>query len=266
MNGWFHGKIMYNRAEGQITSADLMRDSVLTGTIDYQYEDDRLMVEHWDFNGNWEQTFRYEYQQSASPTFASPNVFIRESPWFRVSSEYYEFNGEPGGPSSYTYDQYGAMTNKAYIRSDGPGTMSTYVYDTARLPESSLREYADGRTMDFLYWYSVDRKLLVRTFQGPDGTSGSETYRYEDGKLIRGEFVNVDGWLNGALTFDYDDEGVLRTALFTGRDGLDGGLELSYDLNFNLVKIHWEFSPGHTQTYFYEYEAIDDPENTLNRF
>jgi hypothetical protein len=266
MNGWFHGKIVYNWVDGQKTGADLMRDSVSIGRIDYEYEDDRLIEEHWDFNGNWEQTFRYDYQQSASPTFASPNVFIRESPWFRISSEYYEYNGEAGGPSIYTYDEIGAMTNKEYIRSDGLKTMSTYLYDTAGLPESSLREYADGRTMDFLYWYSVDRKLLVKTFQGSDGTSGSETYRYEDDKLVQGEFMNVDGWLNGTLTFEHDDQGVLRSAVFSGQNGFDAGLEFSYDLNFNLVKIHWEFSSGHTQTYFFEYEPINDPGNDRIRF
>lgn len=254
LNGWFHGKIEYRWDDNRKTGADLVRNSASIGSIVYEYEDDRLVFEQWDFNGRWSQIFRYEYQKAARQTFTSPNVFIRESPWFRVSSEFYMFNGEPGGPSRYTYEESGRLISKEYIRSDGLRTMSTWEYDSTGLPDLSLREYQDGRKTDFLYWYSVDRQLLVKTFQCTDGASGSETYRYEDGRLSQGEYVNVDGWLNGILDLKYDENGELSSADFSGQDGFDAMLDFTYDRNLNLVKIQWEFSSGNTQTYFFEYE------------
>ena len=253
LNGWFYGIINYNWEDGIKTGADLVLDSVSIGNIVYEYRDGRLITENWDFNGKWSQTFRYEYQQALPQTYTSSNVFIRESPWFRISSEYYEFNGKTGGPSHYHYNDSGKLVSKEFIRSDGLRTMTTYQYDSAGLLDLSLREYGDGRQTDFLYWYSVDRKLLVRTFQWSDGNTGSETYRYEDGKLARGEYVNVDGWLNGILDFSHDESGVIRSAVFSGDDGRDATLIFSYDRNYNLVKILWEFVPGITQAYYYDY-------------
>ena len=255
LNGWYHGRIEYTWKGDRKTGADLVRDSIKIGSIEYEYDEKRLVLEHWDFNGNWSQTFRYDYQEEAPQTFTSSNVFIRESPWFRVSSEYYENNGESGGPSHYSYDESGKLISKEFIRSDGLTTLTTYEFDSTGLLDLSHREYGDGRQTEFLYWYSVERKLLVRTFQWSDGASGSETYRYEDGRLVRGEYMNVEGWLNGTLDFEHDENGILRSAAFTGKDGSTASLDFSYDLNFNLIQINWEFSSGHTQTYFFRYET-----------
>jgi hypothetical protein len=256
LNGWFHGKIVYTWKYGKKTAADIMKDSVKTGSIIYEYEGEKLILEKWDFPGNWNQVFRYEYQEAAPQTFTSANVFIRENRWFMVASEYYEYNGDSGGPSWYTYDKRGKLTAKEFQRSDGLTTMSTYEYDTAGLLDASLREYGDGRTTDFLYWYSVDRNLLVKTFQWSDGTSGSETYRYKNGILTRGEYVNMDSWLNGTLDFEYDEQNILRIANYVDKDGFDAHVNFSYDLDFNLVKIHWELSSGQNQTYYYKYEPL----------
>jgi hypothetical protein len=253
LNGWFFGTIIYTWKDGIKTAAELIRDSVSIGEIVYEYDGDMLVREHWDFNGNWNQTFRYEYQQALSMTYTSSNVFIREDPWFRIRSEYYEFNGESGGPSYYHYNDSGKLVQKEYIRSDGLRTVTAYQYDPEGLLDLSLREYADGRSTDFLYWYSVDRKLLVRTFQGSDGSSGSETYRYENGLPLRGEWVNVDGWLNGTFEFHHDESGILRSAGFSGQDGMDAKLSFSYDHNYNLLKILWEFNRGFTQVYTFDY-------------
>ena len=82
-----------------------------------------------------------------------------------------------------------------------------------------------------------------------------ETYRYSDGRLVRGEYVNVDGWLNGILTFKSGGEGALLSADFESSEGAAAKVEFSYDLDFNLVGIKWIFDSGLTQTYSYTYEA-----------
>ncbi len=254
LNAWFYGKLVYSWDGDLKTGADIVRDSVSVGRVTYEYDDGRLVFEEWDFNGEWSQVFRYEYQKSNPRTHTSSNVFIRESPWFRVSSESYDFNGESGGPSFYEYDESGKLVKKEFIRSDGLSTLTRYDYDTTGSLDHSLREYEDGRETDFLYWYSVERKLLVKTFQCTDGSSGSETYRYKDGVLIRGEYVNMDAWLNGILDFRYSDEGILISADFSADEGNNAHLDFSYDRNFNLEKIHWIFSSGHTQIYYFNYE------------
>ncbi len=255
LNGWFYGKIAYTWEGGLKTGAVIFSDSDSSGSITYEYRDGRLIMERWDLSGGWKQTFRYEYRESLPRTFTSSNVFIREDPWFRVRSEYYTFDGGDGGPTVYAYNDSGMLVSREYIRSDGLSTLSTYDYDSTGLLLQSHRDYQDGRGTDFIYWFNVQRKLLVKTFSSTEGTSGSETYRYRDGRLVQGEYVNVDGWLNGTLVFESDKDGVLRSAEYAGTDGDRGKIEFTYDLDFNLVKIHWRFDSGHTQTCSFAYES-----------
>jgi hypothetical protein len=259
LNGWFHGDLhfLYD-SSGMKTTAGIYQEDDSVGFIEYSYDDDgNLTGEYWDFNGQWTQSFAYEYQMEASRTYTSSNVFIDESKWFRVKEENYTYNDETGGPSYYLYDAEGRLAEKEFIRSDGLSTRTTYQYDSTGLLRSSLREYHDGLTGDFNYWYSIDRKLLVRTYEKSDGSNGSETYRYNDeGLLEMGEWINFDNWLNGTLSFEYDERGLIRKGRFEGEDGFDADLRFDYDLNQNLVTIHWEFSFGAFQRYEFIYEPL----------
>jgi hypothetical protein len=257
LNGWFHGDLaFYYDSEGMKTDAGIYREGDSIGFIEYSYDYfGNLVREYWDFNGQWNQTFVYEYQQAAAICFTSSNVFIREGKWFRVQQEEYTFNAETGGPSFYQYDDDGSLVEKEFIRSDGLTATTTYQYDSTGILRSSLREYHDGDSANFHYWFSTDRKLLVRTFEQSGGRNGSETYRYDDkGFLELGELNNIDNWLNGTLTFEYDGTGLLRTGKFEGNDGFDADLRFEYDLNQNLVVINWDFSFGGFQKYVFIYE------------
>ena len=259
LNGWFHGDlIFYYDSEGMKTGAGIFREGDSIGFIEYSYDYfGNLMEEYWDFNGQWNQTFVYEYQQGAAECFTSSNIFIRENKWFRVNQEEYTYNDETGGPSYYQYDDEGRLAEKEFIRSDGLTTHTTYQYDSTGILRSSLREYHNGDSADFHYWYSIDRKLLVRTFEGSDGGSGSETYRYdENGLLESGELNNFDNWLNGMLSFEYDGTGLITAGKFEGNDGFDADLRFEYDLNQNLVAINWGFSFGGFQKYIFIYEPL----------
>ncbi len=257
LNGWFHGDlIFYYDSEGMKTGAGIFREGDSIGFIEYSYDYfGNLMGEYWDLNGQWNQTFVYEYQQGAAECFTSSNIFIRENKWFRVNQEEYTNNDETGGPSYYQYDDEGRLEEKEFIRSDGLTTHTTYQYDSTGILRSSLREYHNGDSADIHYWYSIDRKLLVRTFEGSDGGSGSETYRYdENGLLESGELNNFDNWLNGTLSFEYDGTGLITAGKFEGNDGFDADLRFEYDLNQNLVAINWDFSFGGFQKYIFIYE------------
>lgn len=255
LNGWFYGKIVYTWENGRKTGAVIFSDTDSAGSITYEYAGGRLSLERWELKGGWSQTFRYEYQEAFPRTCTSSNVFIREDPWFRIRSENYDFSGGTGGPTVYTYNDSGRLVSREYLRSDGLRTLSTYDYDSTGLLLGSHRDYGDGDSTDFIYWFSVKRQLLVKTFKSTDGEAGSETYRYRDGLLVRGEYVNVDGWLNGTLTFESDGDGSLRSADFEGQNLARAKIEFSYDLDFNLTVIKWVFDSGVTQTYSYAYEA-----------
>jgi len=259
LNGWFHGDLyFFYDSEGKKTCAGIYRGQDSIGSIEYSYDDyGNLTGEYWDFNGQWSQTFHYEFQQEARQTYTSSNVFIRENRWFRLKEENFTYNDETGGPSFYEYDADGRLIMKEFIRSDGLSTRTTYQYDSTGLLRSSLREYHDGITANFHYWYSIDRKLLVRTFERSDGGKGSETYRYDDqGLLVSGEVENFDNWLTGALVFNHDETGLLRSGRFEGNDGFDAALQFEYDLHQNLIKIDWDFSYGGFQTYTFTYESL----------
>ena len=259
LQGWFHGDlIFYYDSGGMKTGAGIYREGDSIGLIEYSYDNfGNLMGEYWDFNGQWNQTFVYEYQQGAAKCFTSSNVFIRENKWFRVNHEEYTHNDETGGQSYYQYDDEGRLLEKEFIRSDGLTTRTAYEYDSTGILRSSLREYQDGDSANFHYWYSIDRSLLVRTFEGSDGGSGSETYRYdENGFLESGELNNFDNWLNGTLTFEYDGTGLLTNGKFVGNDGFDADLQFGYDLNQNLVSIYWDFSFGGFQKNIFKYQPL----------
>ena len=256
LNGWFYGDLIYHYdSEGTKTGAGIYREGDSIGFVEYSYDYfGNLAGEYWDFNGEWDQTFIYEYRQAAANTFTSSNVFIKESNWYRLAGEQYTYNDETGGPSYYHYTDEGRLAEKEFVRSDGFSTRTSYRYDSTGILRSSLREYHDGGTADFHYWYSIDRKLLVRTFERSNGESGSETYRYDDkGLLVSGELNNFDSWLNGTLSFEYDRDGQLSAGKFEGDDGFDAKLQFRYDLNENLVAIDWDFSFGGFQKYIFKY-------------
>ena len=254
LNGWFHGEIHYTYEGGIRTGADIIREKDSIGTIQYSYDGDRLVYEYWDINDDWNQTYDWEYSKATPKTFTSSNVFIHESEWFRIEKEYYDYNGQTGGPSYYYYDEDNRLTNKEFVRSDGLITMTGYEYDSTGKLRYSYRAFDGGDTTVFHYWYGIHRELLVRTWEHPDGSRGSETYRYDDeGLLTEGIYENMDGWLNGILVFKNDESRKPVQAEFRGDDGLDASVNFVYDLNQNLVKIFWEFSNGSTQTYNFIY-------------
>jgi len=64
-NGWFTGKIIYQyNSEGKIEKGILYQNDEIVGTINYFYNQERLLIkEHWDFPNIWNQTFDYIYKQ-----------------------------------------------------------------------------------------------------------------------------------------------------------------------------------------------------------
>ena len=256
--GWLTAHIAYAYADGRLDTAEITRDGQVIGHIAYVYEPSgRLASETWDFGGRWRQTFSYEYEPIPERVFSAATPWQMANTRYRVAAEDYDYNGEGGGPSHYTYDDAGRLTRKVFERSDGLRTETTYVFDDRGNLVSSHRAYHDGRTADFTYTYDAALRLTGRSCERSDGETSAETYVYDDwGRLTGATYRNMDFWLNGDLTFTHDPWGRLVNGRFAGRDGFDAGLNFVCDDDDNVVAVHWMFDYGATQTYRFEYEPI----------
>ncbi|MBU0755706.1 MAG: hypothetical protein KJ645_11245, partial [Planctomycetes bacterium] len=62
--------------------------------------------------------------------------------------------------------------------------------------------------------------------------------------------------LNGTILFTHDKWGRLAKGAFKGEDGFDAVLTFETDEHANVLRMHWEFGFGKTQTYTFSYEPI----------
>lgn len=261
LNGWFFGILTYKYDEhSKMVGAMIEQKGKQVGTISYDYDiKGNLSKEHWDFSGDWSQTFNYEYESYEAPLpvyYTSSNVFITNTSKFRLVDEKYDYNESNGGPSYFEYDKTGKLIKKIFNRSDGLKTETSFEYSPNGILQKSFRKYSNGLTATFSYIFNGNRKLISRTFERSDGVVGKEIYSY-DGKwnLIQAVYDNFDTWLTGTITFESDNNGFLTKGYFKG-EKFDAEIFFENDEVGNIVKIHWVFSFGATQTYWFKYENI----------
>lgn len=262
LNGWFHGILFYNYDDtDRKTGATIQQNGNRIGVISYDHDDHgSLIKEYWDFSGNWNQTFVYEYgevEKSTSIFYTSSNVFITNTGTNQLIEEKYDYNKQNGGPSYFEYDITGKLVKKVFERSDGLKTETTFEYASNGILKRSIRKYSNGLTATFTYRYNGNRKLINRFFERSDGIKGSETYEY-DGKwnLTKAFYDNFDAWLTGVITFEHDQKEMLKKGHFKGKK-FDAELFFENDGFGNITKIHWEFSFRATQTYWFNYTKIN---------
>ncbi|MCW8925599.1 MAG: hypothetical protein OQJ84_05025 [Xanthomonadales bacterium] len=259
--GWFNGFIRYQYEDGRLSAATITRDDKPFGVIRYVYGDDgRLQSETWDLGGGrWSQTFSYEYEPVPEMVFSASSPLLMMNTRYRVTGENYDFNMQGGGPSFYTYDDEGRLLKKVFERSDGLKTETAYVFDDVGDLVSSRRVYHDGRTAGFVYSYDGASRLTGKTFKQSTGEEGLEKYAYDRlGRLVGATYRNMDFWLNGELTFNYDSWGHIDGGKFTGLDGNEAELDIETDEHGNVLRFHWVFSNGMTQTYSFDYDPISN--------
>lgn len=259
-NGWFHGLITYNySSEGLRTTADLTINERKVGMIAYEYDRaGRLLTETWSFDTGLTQLYGYEYTDTGCLLYSSANVFINNRCSWVVEEENYDFSGRGGGPSYYTYDDSGKLVHKTFVRNDGLKTETDFYYHKNGLLDRSVRHYSDGVTTGtFSYRYDENSHLTGRSFRRSDGITGEERYDWDSkGRLLSGEYINFDGWLTGKLLFAHDRYDKIISAEYSGDDGLKATLTFEYDQHTNLVRVHWLFTGGSTQTYWFSYKEV----------
>jgi hypothetical protein len=261
-NGWFTGKIQYKYNNYEVIyEAVIQKDDQDIGKIVYHYDiDGNLKIEKWDFNGQWEQTFIYEYIDRPQKIHFSSNPFIINNGFYRVEEEYYEYTDGGSGPSQYEYEN-GKLVKKIFNRSDGLTTETSYRYDDSGRLLSSNRQYSDGKTADFKYTFDENDRLTLRSFIRSDSLTGEEIYSYDhEGIMAMAEYKKMDAWLSGTIAFSHDKQGLPVKGYFKGEDNFDADIYFYYDDYKNLVKIQWDFSFGKSQVYTFKYRNLYLPE------
>jgi len=262
LNGWFYGILEHEYSQNRKVGATILSKGDTIGNIIYRYNDyGNLEAETWQFQGGWNQHFRYEYEEfelKIPPSFTSSNVFITNTAEFNVVKEEYDFNGETGGPSYYEYGEDGRLVKKTFERSDTFKTVTAYTYDNNGLLTGSYREYSNGLTAEFNYVFDGNRRLINRTYIRSEGVSGSEKYFFnEKGWLVKGVYENFDSWLTGTIEFEHDKNGLISQGSFESKDGYTAEINFAHDAYGSIIWVHWDFSFGKTQTYTFEYHKIN---------
>lgn len=256
LNGWFNGIIKYKYTSDLLTEGLIIKEGKQIGFIEYKYDEyGNLLKEHWDFGGKWTQTFTNEYElisEKQPDSYFYSSALLNETKDYIVSKENYDWNGEGGRPSFYEYEG-NKLVRKVY-KYDSLETITNYEYDNNGLLMKSFRNYSDGRKAEFSYHYNDKRQLVRRLFYGDNGFEGSESYEYNvNGTLKLARWDKYDTWITGIITFEYDANNRLKSGSFKGKNNVDADISFELDEMDKLIKIHWNFSFGKTQTYWFEY-------------
>ncbi|MGD2034466.1 MAG: hypothetical protein PVF73_05375 [Bacteroidales bacterium] len=260
--GWLNGTVHYSyNKENKRGSGIMTTGNNAVCRILYEYDSTgNLSKESWDFNGKWSQTFYYSYEKTGLKKNYYSSPFLSVPGKYRISKEYYTFNNETGGPSSYAYNEQGLLTGKVFTRSDGVSTETYYKYDEAGKPVSSERNYSNGEVAEFFYCYDENDNLVTRYYYRGDTLFGFESYLYDsDGLLCKAYLHNFDNWLTGTISFDIREPGVISGGEFKGRDGFDASIVFTYNTEGLLSEIKWDFSFGKFQQYRFDYELTGLP-------
>jgi hypothetical protein len=118
------------------------------------------------------------------------------------------------------------------------------------------RSYNDGETSVETFAYDDQDRLVQEAFENSSGVKGLAKYIYDnDGNASRMICENHKGWLTGELQFTFDSQG-RRVEGTIIRDGAPAGtIAYEYESPGNLVKEHWEFKDGWSQTFHFVYEG-----------
>jgi hypothetical protein len=254
--GWLNGTVFYYYENNKKTHADLIMNDEVRCKITYKYDtNDNLTEEYWDFQGQWSQTFMYEYKRTNIKVGYYTSPYFQDLGPYLISKEEYTYNNEVGGPSYYNYNEKGYLETKIFERSDGVRTTTFFTYQKNGQLKTSSRYYSDESKGVFIYSYDEHDHLVKREFFKDDTLVALESHLYNpEGKLIKTYLKNFDGWLNGTLDYEHDNRGNFSRGIFQGEDGFNAIVEFAYNEIGLLTEFIWKFSTGDFQKYTFEYK------------
>lgn len=202
---------------------------------------------------------------------SDPNGNITTYHYDRFSGQLIERRSPDTGITTYQYDAAGNLTKQT----DASGSTTVYSYDP--LGRTTRVVYADGKTVDYrydtapngmgrlaeihedsgttAYEYDVTGRVAARTQSGPDGTSFTLRYSYNDaGMPIRLTYPS-----GAVVEYDYDKERLSAIRL-DGRVVLE---DVAYEPFGALASWRWGNGASSRRTYepngwLNSYSAADD--------
>jgi len=253
--GWLTAEIWYSYDQNKrLEKARILNSGKPVGTISYSYSGEgNLLRERWDFGETWWQEFTWEYAPFCRFTF--PNVWLSCKPEYRIVKEEFDFNGETGGPSYYSYDEKGAPSVKEFIRSDGYRALSLFQYDSLANTVNAHKSTIDGGFTKTIWLYNADNRLVGRQNFKSDSLVSYESYFYDkQARLSMVWLQGTDGWLTGNIIIEEWLNEKPLVANFKSADGTTAIIRFSYKDGL-LHEQYWEFSFGKYQVYRYYYES-----------
>jgi YD repeat-containing protein len=140
--------------------------------------------------------------------------------------------------------------------SGGRSSRNTHMFDKLGRIIRKDRAYNDGETSVEKFTYDDLGRLVSESFRNNNGVKGSAEYAYpESDNASRMICQNFKGWFTGEIEYSFDKSG-RRTDGTLIKDGKPvGKIEYAYESSGNLIKEHWEFTDGWTQTFQFVYEG-----------
>jgi hypothetical protein len=174
---------------------------------------------------------------------------------FRLARLVYENSLGEKASTEFYYDADGRISSAWWELTDrSKHSTNTYQYNHLGLLVSVFREFSDNVTSFEAYTYDAKGSRTAERFCRSDRVRGTAAYFYDpSGRRIRAIFQHHKGWLDGDVVYRYDATGRLHSAAMMSDADTMGRISYAYDANGNLVKEHWAFTEGWTQTFGYEY-------------
>ena len=194
------------------------------------------------------------------PALTNP-LFVCQPGW-RIQAENYTYSDESGGPSTYRYDARNRLEEKTFTRSDGLRTRTLYLVSPSGRLRVSVRQGQAGKALIFTYAYDEQGRLIQRLSHPLKGEGSRESWHYDArGRLCRGEWQKMDGWLSGTMALIHDAQGRFQEGTFTSSDpGIPSAhLDFSWSPEGNMTRLHWSFKGSKAfQTYTLQHEPAPE--------
>jgi hypothetical protein len=181
---------------------------------------------------------------------------------FRVIKQDYNNTSGEKGCTYFHYDNNEVLFKALWILDDkSRSSFDYYGYDPEGRLISAYREFSDSLSSFELYSYDSLGNKISEYFFRSDSVTGLATYHYRDNKLIRADFKNYKGWVNGTMFYQYSGKEKKQSAVLERGDKPICNISYEYDDSNNLVKEFWDFQGKWSQTFIYHYERTDAARN-----
>lgn len=186
------------------------------------------------------------------------SCFSKEKEELRLKYLLYENSSGEKGKTTFFYSEDNKNYKAKWELLDGSRYSINYHFlDNNNNMLRKYREFSDSITSNNFYKYDDQGNLTEDYFERSDGVMGIVWYKYGNGKKTEAECRGLNGWFFGFIKYEYAGDQLTKGIIY--RDGNElGYIDYKYNEQGKLITEHWDFGGKWTQTFTYEYEAINN--------